>query len=171
MRQYEGCMALLHTRHYSITLTQRERCEARPAGYSPCSHLIRHRYMTVVTHETYICTSIKPHIFEIALLLCGKHTTFCAKMRVDVLIELRYGPDTKHLILPLFSSWPPLSLCVMLLSNSCEYPCEYENLKFAANSQTIIWLALRNTEEMRHYTWLRMLAIFLLVDQHRLWEF
>jgi hypothetical protein len=47
---------------------------------------------------------------------------------------------------------------VMLLSHSGEYPCEYKYLKFSTNTPKIIWLTWRNTEKMRHYTWLRMLA-------------
>ena len=44
---------------------------------------------------------------------------------------------------------------VMPLSHCEEYPCEYENLKFAANSPKMIRLAWRNTEKVRPYEFLR----------------
>ena len=43
----------------------------------------------------------------------------------------------------------------MLLSHCGEYPCEYENLKFAANLSKMIRLSWKNTEKVRPYECLR----------------
>ena len=43
----------------------------------------------------------------------------------------------------------PFQTNVMLLSHLGEYPCEYENLKFVAESPKMIWLIGRNTEKSK----------------------
>jgi hypothetical protein len=53
------------------------------------------------------------------------------------------------------------NMLLMLLSNIGEDPCEYKNLKFAANSPKMIWLTWRNTEKTRPYKWLQMIAYVL----------